>query len=1264
MLRRKLAGFLAAVMLITSVPANVWAEEVLPETEEIQLLSEAEENVSEQAAAPEINAETEAPEEVEPETEAPAETEAVTEPETKASAETEAVAQPETEAPTETEAVTEPETKAPVETEAVTEPETEAPAETEGMTEPITETPDKTEPATETITEALAEAEKETEVQTEAVIEESEQAADKTAEELSDVVCEKPDIKGEFRTGEEIVCTPKVSGGSGTYAYNYWLFDSTGTIVLSKENTFEDSWTFIAPEEGIYLLRVYATDFHSDSHSDTDWFAIEKAAEANAVQVSGVEVQGQMETGSRLTATATVKGGSGTYAYNYWLFDSTGTIVLSKENTFDASWTFEAPKGGTYLMRIYATDFATESYADSYWFAIEGNEVQVTDVKVEGEYKAGARLTVTPTVEGGSGSYAYNYWLFDSNGTIVLSHENTMDTSWSFVVPDGGTYLMRVYATDFATEHYADSSWFAVEFNNVKVGSVEVEDGIPSGETMRVTAQVSGGSGTYAYNYWVFDSTGNIVLRKENTFDAYADFVMPKEGGVYLVRVYATDFRTDDHSDSSWFYVVPSAENELAAPEIVFAGASWLTGKGAMVQWNHVEGAEKYVLYEVIDGEEVYLTYSQAAAAYIQNASFGPHTYRLRAAKRETDGSWTYGKASEASFVLYKFYDAEAPELYLRGEEGTISENVEWFSALPFTVGTSAVQEEIGGAVEVALQIDFTKDGTSIASAVETRTLTFASLEEKWEWFDQDVWEKAFEAGATEVKITLKPSADEEYFVSETEDSVAFLLAAKEESPLADIICTWPEVAEVGAPQKIVFTSRHPENLNEENGKVEVWQDGKLMWKKTLTQTHPSAELSFTVTDVNEKNIFTVSYMYGNYSVRHNICIKANELEELDFDSTYRVALGENGKFSPVFSDSENPFELEYTSSNPGVLQIISVKQEHVEYRAVGVGTAMITAKTLGGNAISVPVAVYDPQDTETPVIYLDTIQSEDAVGLDAFYLNVGTTTDQGKIGEDVSYMTPTLQLRFLDDANNCIAEDVGYMEINNDSFLLFTSVGHVFDSEILRWYYKGATKVEITLMPGDEEDGYLVSPDNQTVTLSLNVIEDLLNKEISPQLILDYPEYVYEGETAQIGIVCLNPRKLLKAHQIKLMHEEDILYEGTLTEENPKIIINQKISGVKDWDFSADSTTGYVTPGTIKVLGGEMPDEELWIDAGSKRLSPEFWYVDVEEPIRYESSNPEIASVDEDGWVTPKSVGTTVITATQGSVVLNCTVTVTAEPV
>ena len=76
------------------------------------------------------------------------------------------------------------------------------------------------------------------------------------------------------------------------------------------------------------------------------------------------------------------------------------------------------------------------------------------------------------------------------------------------------------------------------------------------------------------------------------------------------------------------------------------------------------------------------------------------------------------------------------------------------------------------------------------------------------------------------------------------------------------------------------------------------------------------------------------------------------------------------------------------------------------------------------------------------------------------------------------------------------------------------------------------------------------------------------------------------------------------------------------------------------------------------------MPDEELWIDAGSKRLSPEFWYVDVEEPIRYESSNPEIASVDEDGWVTPKSVGTTVITATQGSVVLNCTVTVTAEPV
>ena len=1258
MLRRKLAGFLAAVMLITSVPANVWAEEVLPETEEIQLLSEAEENVSEQAAAPEINAETEAPEEVEPETEAPAETEAVTEPETKAPAETEAVAQPETEAPTETEAVTEPETKAPVETEAVTEPETEAPAETEGMTEPITETPDKTEPATETITEALAEAEKETEVQTEAVIEESEQAADKTAEELSDVVCEKPDIKGEFRTGEEIVCTPKVSGGSGTYAYNYWLFDSTGTIVLSKENTFEDSWTFIAPEEGIYLLRVYATDFHSDSHSDTDWFAIEKAAEANAVQVSGVEVQGQMETGSRLTATATVKGGSGTYAYNYWLFDSTGTIVLSKENTFDTSWTFEAPKGGTYLMRIYATDFATESYADSSWFAIEGNEVQVTDVKVEGEYKAGARLTVTPTVEGGSGSYAYNYWLFDSNGTIVLSHENTMDTSWSFVVPDGGTYLMRVYATDFATEHYADSSWFAVEFNNVKVGSVEVEDGIPGGETMRVTAQVSGGSGSYAYNYWVFDSTGNIVLRKENTFDAYADFVMPKEGGVYLVRVYATDFRTDDHSDSSWFYVVPSAENELAAPEIeeAFVYAESTT---VYISWYGVKNADRYEIYEQIDGREELLQTTTLTSCYT-DASVGNHTYLVRAAMHKEDGSWVYSPFASATLRVYNYSDPDRDVLYLRKGKTSAGDTAEWFSVLSFVIGTTSSWDEINGPVAPAYRIDFLRNGEVVASAQETVQMVFFEEETAFNWSEGEVWQKAYEEGATEVRISLLENPDPEYYfyeISETESAFTLSLNEKQEAVTSDIICSWPEVAELDRVEKITFTSRQPENLTADNGRVAVYRAGELFGEAVLTSDNPTAEFEFSITETGKGIPFTFTYIYGSYEVTECAEIWANRLQGFDIYKQ-KIALGDTETIYGIFDDNQRPLKLEWSSSDESVIRIVSAEIDRAEFEAVGVGKTVITAKTSSGNTLSQAIWVYDPDNTELPALYLMPPQPGDKVTDYGIPVRVATTTDQSNIANDWADEV-RFRVRFLDENGNCVSEEQIYQGISlvpeEDGALGITEL----PADTLENYYRGATKAEVTLLPlsGVEYVEYTVAAENQPVVLSLEGIDEILDNAEIPYFTLLMPEYAHLGDMVQMGIVCLNPEALTEPYPVTLWHEDIRLYNGLMTAEDPEIMISMPITGSYTWEFTAE-TTAWADYGYIKILGGEMEDRLLEVGS-STWLWPNFWYVDAEEPTRYESSNPSVVSVDSDGMITGMSPGLATLTASQGTVVITCTVRV-----
>ena len=285
----------------------------------------------------------------------------------------------------------------------------------------------------------------------------------------------------------------------------------------------------------------------------------EPSATPAAVSISPATLTGDLVAGSPVTAEMNAQNA---FAYNYWLFNDQGVIVQEHTNTTDTSWTFTITEPGIYLLRTYATNFESEDWTDTEWFAIEGTgtpvpAVTVSSVTVSGDYEAGAALTGTATVTSG---FAFNYWLFNDQGVIVAEHTNTTDTAWNFSIATPGLYLLRVYATDFLTEDWNDSEWFyitpAAPTTPVVVSSASLsEANIHVGDTMTVVPSVSGGSGLYAYNYWVFNANGVIVKEKTNTLDSSTSFTFT-EPGVYLIRVYATDFESEDYTDSLWFSVI------------------------------------------------------------------------------------------------------------------------------------------------------------------------------------------------------------------------------------------------------------------------------------------------------------------------------------------------------------------------------------------------------------------------------------------------------------------------------------------------------------------------------------------------------------------------------------------------------------------------------------------------------------------------------------------------------------------------------------
>lgn len=957
-------------------------------------------------------------------------------------------------------------------------------------------------------------------------------------------------------------------------------------------------------------------------------------------------VSGTMKAGDTITCTPHVTGGTGVYAYNYWLFDSTGAIVLRKENTFDTTWTFTAPKAGIYLLRTYATDFSTEHYNDTDWFAISGNDVNVESISLTGEAKEGCLMKVKPTVSGGSGTYAYNYWLFDSNGTIVLRKENTFDKEWSFNAPKSGVYLMRVYATDFTSEHYTDTSWFYIEENKVTVAPVAVTNGIKGGTSMRITPTVSGGSGTYAYNYWLFDSTGNIVQRVENTFASSVNMTMPSQSGVYLVRVYATDFTTEAYNDSAWFWV--NQGSCLDAPTLY----GWQEDRGTVyLDWSVDEPADAYVVSEVINGEAVYLSSTGEQYVELTGVTPGIHRYQVCAAMLE-NGSWVYGERAEISVRVYAYEDAQTPIMYIEKSEGS-GAPLGWFEVISFVVGTTTSLDKVDGDKFIRYKVEFLKDDAVVAECIPDEGLYMSFYEDKVQfgWSDTSIWKQAYDQQAEVLRIRLLEDENGEYLLDSERSEITLSLEKQSETAgNPKVNCTYDPVAEVGVPQTLVFQSENPSDLTEANNTVRVWRDEEFLGEAKLTADAPKAEFSYIFANGGDAARFEFEYTYGDKTVHEECLITASLLEE--FFGTEKLRRGNIGWWSPGFWGER--LDVSYASSDENVITVEKDSDGDAEVLAVGAGCAVITVTTPGGNTLSGKVVVYDPDDLEVPELYLELPNEEEKVNLYNFLVGVGTTTDLVKIASSIGMHW---RAEFLDENDQVLMEAraVQWMDFYTEP----VETERIYANEISRAYYMGARKIRVTILP-DEEENYTIAEGRETVVLSMQDLKEMLDKEEEPVCTAWYPSQALPGEQIEVGVICLNPDKISGEKQITIASSEGTaLAQGVLTSANAEVKTTVTLpENEADWNFYAyDTAETIYVDGSVSIMGADMSGEVLTVGEGVY-MSAYFWH-SSEEAVSYESSDPEVAEVNEEGFVTGRKEGLATITVTRGRTVVSAPVRV-----
>jgi len=162
--------------------------------------------------------------------------------------------------------------------------------------------------------------------------------------------------------GTSVTWTAAASGGSGTYEYQFWLYNGIYWSIVKPygaQNNNTWTWNTAGLAGGTYKVVVYARNVGSVEGYEAfsaDISYVLQAGPATAVTVSPSPASPQA-VGTSVTWTAAASGGSGTYEYQFWLYNGIyWSIVKPYGVTNDNTWTWDTAglAAATYKVVVYA----------------------------------------------------------------------------------------------------------------------------------------------------------------------------------------------------------------------------------------------------------------------------------------------------------------------------------------------------------------------------------------------------------------------------------------------------------------------------------------------------------------------------------------------------------------------------------------------------------------------------------------------------------------------------------------------------------------------------------------------------------------------------------------------------------------------------------------------------------------------------------------------------------------------------------------------
>ena len=311
-------------------------------------------------------------------------------------------------------------------------------------------------------------------------------------------------------------------------ADGYKVYYGTASETYSSPDDVGDQTSHtLSLDPGTYYFAVTAYNNYGESGYSDEVGPTTITANGSPTSVSLTsDLAGPQPEGMEMTFTAEANGGSGSYEYKFWFRnpDEQWAIVQDYSSSPNYDWNTTGFAGTSY-MQVWARNAgSTDAYQvwDSFCCVVSADTNPPTSVYISSNLPnpqpEGALVTFTAEVTGGSGSYEYKFYLCDPDGqwAMVQDYSTSPNYTWNTTGFSGTSYLQVWVRNAGATDAYQiwNSTQFSTDMN--RPTSVLLSSNLPNpqpeGTLVTFTAEVTGGSGSYEYKYYLCNPDGQWAM--------------------------------------------------------------------------------------------------------------------------------------------------------------------------------------------------------------------------------------------------------------------------------------------------------------------------------------------------------------------------------------------------------------------------------------------------------------------------------------------------------------------------------------------------------------------------------------------------------------------------------------------------------------------------------------------------------------------------------------------------------------------------------